>query len=148
MIGFKDRNKRPQAVIDISWLEELKGIKETADGIEIGVLTTLTEIANNSIVKDQYGLLATAASRVASPQIRNVGTLGGNLCQDTRCWYYRYGLDCYRAGGNTCYAYTPEGMNREHCLFKADRCVAAPPSDTATASVTLDATMVRAEKDW
>ncbi len=139
---FKDRNKRPQAVIDISGIDELKGIKETADGIEIGALTTLTEIANNSIVKDQYGLLATAASRVASPQIRNVGTLGGNLCQDTRCWYYRYGLDCYRAGGNTCYADTPEGMNREHCLFEADRCVAVSPSDTATASVALDATMV------
>jgi xanthine dehydrogenase YagS FAD-binding subunit len=79
---------------------------------------------------------------VASPQIRNTGTLGGNLCQDTRCWYYRYGVDCYRAGGNTCYADTPEGQNREHCLWGADRCVAVTPSDTAPALVALDARMV------
>ena len=64
-------------------------------------------------------MLARAAARVASPQIRNAGTLGGNLCQDARCWYYRAGVDCYRAGGNTCYADTPQGQNREHCLFGA-----------------------------
>ena len=79
---------------------------------------------------------------VASPQIRNAGTLGGNVCQDTRCWYYRYGMPCYRAGGNICYAGTPEGMNREHALFGADRCVAVTPSDSAPALVALDAEMV------
>jgi xanthine dehydrogenase YagS FAD-binding subunit len=79
---------------------------------------------------------------VASPQIRNVGTLGGNLCQDTRCWYYRGGVDCYRAGGNMCYADTPGGQNREHAIFGASRCVAVTPSDTATAAVALDASMV------
>lgn len=139
---FKDRAKRPKAVVDLTGITELKGIRETADGIEIGALTTLTEIANDKLISQQYGVLAQAASRVASPQIRNVGTLGGNLCQDTRCWYYRYGLDCYRAGGNTCYADTPQGMNREHCLYGADRCVAVTPSDTATAVVALDAGMV------
>jgi xanthine dehydrogenase YagS FAD-binding subunit len=87
-------------------------------------------------------LLADAARRVASPQIRNSGTLGGNVSQDARCWYYRYGVNCYRAGGNTCYADTPEGQNREHCLWGADRCVAVSPSDTAPALVALDATMV------
>jgi len=71
-----------------------------------------------------------------------VGTLGGNLVQDTRCWYYRRGLACYRAGGNTCYADTPQGMNREHAVFGASRCVAVSPSDTAIAMVALDATMV------
>ena len=139
---FKDRAKRPKVVVDLTGIEELKGITETADGLEIGALTTLTEIINNSVVKQKYGLLAAAASRVASPQIRNVGTLGGNLCQDTRCWYYRYGLDCYRAGGKTCYADTPQGMDREHCLFEADRCVAVTPSDMAVAVVALDASMV------
>ncbi len=79
---------------------------------------------------------------MASPQIRNAGTLGGNLCQDTRCWYYRYGVDCYRAGGNVCYADTPEGQNREHAIFGASRCVAVTPSDTATALVALEATFV------
>lgn len=139
---FKDRNKRPAAVIDITAIDSLKGIRETPDYLEIGALTTLTEIENNSAIKEKYKLLADAAAKVASPQIRNTGTLGGNICQDTRCWYYRSGVDCYRAGGDTCYADTPEGMNREHCLFGADRCVAVSPSDTAPALVALDATMV------
>jgi xanthine dehydrogenase YagS FAD-binding subunit len=144
---FKDRAKRPKALIDLNGIEELKGIRETPDGIEIGALTTLTEITGSPVINGNYGLLAQAAGRVASPQIRNMGTLGGNLCQDTRCWYYRYGLDCYRAGGKTCYADTPQGMNREHCLFESDRCVAVSPSDTAIASVALDAVMVIHNKD-
>jgi xanthine dehydrogenase YagS FAD-binding subunit len=139
---FKDRNKRPIAVIDLKGLPGLVGINQTAAGIEIGAMTTLTAIAENDLIRQNYGLLASAAGRVASPQIRNVGTLGGNLCQDARCWYYRSGLDCYRAGGNTCYADSPEGMNREHCLFGASRCVAVTPSDTAPALVALDAVMV------
>lgn len=93
-------------------------------------------------MRERFSLLARAAARVASPQIRNVGTLGGNLCQDTRCWYYRSGVDCYRAGGNMCYADTPEGQNREHALFGASRCVAVQPSDTANALVALEAAMV------
>lgn len=139
---FKDRAKRPKALIDLNRIAELKGIRETADGIEIGALTTLTELENSPLIKAQYGLLGSAAGRVASPQIRNVGTIGGNVSQDTRCWYYRSGIDCYRAGGSTCYADTPEGMNREHCLFEADRCVAVTASDTAPALVALDARMV------
>jgi len=139
---FKDRNKRPTAVIELKGIPELTGIRETAEGLEIGALTTLTEIERSPVVREKYPLLATAAGRVASPQIRNSGTLGGNLCQDARCWYYRYGVSCYRAGGITCYADTPEGQNREHCLFGASRCVAVSPSDTATAAVALDARMV------
>ena len=90
----------------------------------------------------EYGVLAAAAAVVASPQIRNQGTLGGNLSQDTRCWYYRDGWNCYRAGGNICYADTPTAMNREHCVLGASRCVAVNPSDTAPALVALDATFV------
>ena len=139
---LKDRAKRSGAVVDLTRIAELKGIRETADGLEIGALTTLTEIEESAPIREKFGLLAQAASRVASPQIRNVGTIGGNVSQDTRCWYYRGGMDCYRAGGTTCYADTPEGMNREHCLFEADRCVAVTPSDTAPALVALDASMV------
>ena len=135
---FKDRAKRPEALIDLTGIVALKGVRETADGLEIGALTTLTEIANNELVLGKYSLLAAAAGRVASPQIRNVGTLGGNLCQDARCWYYRAGVDCYRAGGNNCYADTPQGQNREHCLFGAARCIAVTPSDLAPAVVALD----------
>lgn len=139
---IKDRAKRPEALIDLTGIESMRGIRETADGIEIGALTTLTEIHSNDMIRSQYGVLAEAAEAVASPQIRNVGTLAGNVSQDVRCWYYRRGLQCYRAGGNLCYADTPEGQNREHALFNASRCVAVTPSDTAPALVALEATMV------
>ena len=141
---LKDRAKDPQAMIDLSGVESLHGIRETDDGIEIGAMTTLREIIRDERINRDYSLLAQAAGRVASPQIRNVGTVGGNLVQDTRCWYYRRGLDCYRAGGNTCYANGPEAMNREHAVIGASRCVAVSPSDTATAMVALEATMVAA----
>jgi xanthine dehydrogenase YagS FAD-binding subunit len=140
---LKDRNKRPQVVIDLSGVTELSGIKSTPDGgLEIGATTSLTEIANHPDVKAKFGLLAKAAGLVASPQIRNQGTLGGNVSQDTRCWYYRSGWTCYRAGGNICYADTPTSINREHAIFDANRCVAVNPSDTAPALVALDAQMV------
>ena len=139
---FKDRAKRPEALIDITGIAALKGVRETADGLEVGALTTLTEIAQNELVLGKYSLLAAAAGRVASPQIRNAATLGGNLCQDARCWYYRAGVDCYRAGGNTCYADTPQGQNREHCLFGAARCIAVTPSDVAPAVVALEGAIV------
>jgi len=140
---FKDRNKRRKVVVDLSGVEALRGVKRTADGgIEIGAATTLTDVANNSLVKENYRLLSRAAALVASPQIRNQGTLGGNVSQDTRCWYYRSGWTCYRAGGNICYADTPTAINREHAIFDANRCVAVNPSDTAPALIALDAQMV------
>ena len=139
---LKDRAKSVDALIDLSGIESLRGIRETDDGIEIGALTTLTEVINNEIIQQRYSLLADAAGQVASPQIRNIGTIGGNVSQDVRCWYYRRGLSCYRAGGNLCYADTPQGMNREHALFDSSRCVAAGTSDTAPALVALDASMV------
>ena len=139
---FKDRVKVPEAVIDLSSIGELHGIREVDGGVEIGAMTTLTEVSRSPLVRGRFQLLADAASEVASPQIRNAGTLGGNLCQDTRCWYYRYGVDCYRAGGNTCYAAAPDAQNREHAIFGASRCVAVSPSDTAPALVALEASMV------
>ena len=139
---LKDRAKSPRAMVDLAAIESLQGIEEAAGGIRIGAMTTLRDVSRSQLIKSRYGLLATAANKVASPQIRNQGTLGGNLAQDTRCWYYRRGLSCYRAGGNTCYADTPQGMNREHAVFEASRCVAVSPSDTATALVALEAIMV------
>lgn len=139
---LKNRTKRTPAVVDLSGVEALRGIREVEGGVAIGALTTLTQIEEHPLVRERFGLLASAAGRVASPQIRNVGTLGGNLCQDTRCWYYRAGVDCYRAGGNMCYADTPQGQNREHALFGASRCVAVTPSDTAVALAALEASMV------
>jgi xanthine dehydrogenase YagS FAD-binding subunit len=139
---LKDRIKRPKTVVDLSGVEELRGIRTTGEGIEIGAMTTLTEVEQHSVIREKYSLLSESAAVVASPQIRNQGTLGGNVSQDTRCWYYRAGWPCYRAGGNICYADTPEGRNREHAILHANRCVAVNPSDTAPALIALDAKFV------
>jgi xanthine dehydrogenase YagS FAD-binding subunit len=139
---FKERIKRPKAVIDLNGIPEMRGFRETPDGLEIGALETLTTIEQNPVVKAKYRLLADAAAKVASPQIRNNGTLGGNASQDARCLYYRYGLPCYRAGGNACYAYQPTQLRDAFALLDTDRCVAVSPSDTAPALVALDAKFV------
>jgi xanthine dehydrogenase YagS FAD-binding subunit len=139
---LKDRIKKPKVVVDLSGIAELKGVRSTADGVEIGAMTTLTEVVQHPLIKEKYKLLADAAELVASPQIRNQGTIGGNVTQDARCWYYRAGWPCYRAGGNICYADTPEGRNREHAILHADRCVAVNPSDSAPALIALDAKFV------
>src|SRR5262245_11057815 len=87
---LKDRNKRPKVVIDVGGVAQLRGVKATPDGgLEIGAATTLTELVGNADVKAKFPMLAQAAELVASPQIRNQGTVGGNVSQDTRCWYYR-----------------------------------------------------------
>ena len=139
---LKDRTKRTSVVVDLSQVAELRGIKEANGGLEIGATTTLTEVVNHPVVKDKFKILADAAEMVASPQIRNQATLGGNVSQDTRCWYYRSGWSCYRAGGNICYADTPTAINREHAILQQDRCVAVSPSDTAPALIALDAEFV------
>jgi xanthine dehydrogenase YagS FAD-binding subunit len=144
MDWLKDRIKKPKVVVDLSGVEGLKGIRETEDGVEIGAMTTLTDVAENPVIRQKYGVLSQAAELVASPQIRNQGTIGGNVSQDTRCWYYRAGWPCYRAGGNICYADTPVGRNREHAILHAERCVAVNPSDTAPALIALDAKFVLA----
>jgi xanthine dehydrogenase YagS FAD-binding subunit len=140
---LKDRIKKPKVVVDLSGVAELRGIRGTSDGgVEIGAMTTLTEVVNNPIIKQKFGLLSEGAELAASPQIRNQGTLGGNISQDARCHYYRAGWPCYRAGGNICYADTPTGRNREHAILDADRCVAVNPSDSAPALIALDAKFV------
>jgi xanthine dehydrogenase YagS FAD-binding subunit len=139
---LKDRTKRPGVVVDLSQVSELRGIKEANGGLEIGATTTLTEVVGHPVVQAKFKILAEAAELVASPQIRNQATLAGNVSQDTRCWYYRSGWSCYRAGGNICYADTPTAINREHAILEQDRCVAVSPSDTAPALVALDAEFV------
>jgi xanthine dehydrogenase YagS FAD-binding subunit len=139
---FKDRIKRPEVVIDLSQVRELRGVRTAGDGLEIGAMTTLTEVVRHPVVLEKFSILPIAAEAAASPQIRNQGTIGGNVSQDARCWYYRGGWPCYRAGGNICYADTPTGLNREHAILDADRCVAVNPSDTAPALIALDAKMV------
>jgi xanthine dehydrogenase YagS FAD-binding subunit len=139
---LKDRIKRPSVVVDLSQIKELTGIREANGGLEIGAMTTLTDVVRHPVVRQKYSILSTGAEAAASPQIRNQGTIGGNVSQDARCWYYRGGWKCYRAGGNICYADTPSAINREHAILGADRCVAVNPSDTAPALIVLDAQMV------
>lgn len=139
---LKDRIKRPRVVVDLSGVAELRGVRPLGDGVEIGAMTTLTEVVRHPLVREKFAILLQAAEAAASPQIRNQGTIGGNVTQDTRCWYYRAGWSCYRAGGNICYADTPRALNREHAIFDADRCVAVNPSDTAPALIALGAQMV------
>ena len=144
---LKDRIKRPSVVVDLSAIAELKGIRTRGDGLEIGAMTTLTEVVRHPAIKERYSILLKASEAAASPQIRNQGTIGGNVTQDTRCWYYRAGWSCYRAGGNICYADTPTAINREHAILGADRCVAVNPSDTSPALIALDAEMVIRSRD-
>jgi len=140
---LKDRIRKPKYVIDLSQIKELRGIRAAeGGGIEIGAMTTLTEVVRHPTVREKFSILSEGAEAAASPQIRNQGTIGGNVSQDTRCWYYRGGWKCYRAGGNICFADTPTAVNREHAILGADRCVAVNPSDTAPALIVLDSKMV------
>jgi xanthine dehydrogenase YagS FAD-binding subunit len=139
---LKDRIKRPKVVIDLSQVAELRGVREVNGGLEIGAMTTLTEVVRHPVVREKFSILSTGAEAAASPQIRNQGTIGGNVSQDARCWYYRGGWKCYRAGGNICFADTPTAINREHAILHADRCVAVNPSDSAPALIALDSQMV------
>lgn len=139
---LKDRIKKPDVVVDLSGVDELRGVRAISDGLQIGAMTTLTDVAQHPVIREKYSVLSQAAELVASPQIRNQGTIGGNVSQDTRCWYYRAGWPCYRAGGNICYADTPVGRNREHAILQAERCVAVNVSDTAPALIALDAKFV------
>jgi NADPH-dependent glutamate synthase beta subunit-like oxidoreductase len=124
----------PETVINIKTIPNLDYIKEDAKGLKVGALTKLEDIAGSPIIRGKYKILAEAAEAVATPHIRAMGTLGGNLCQDVRCWYYRYPhqiggrIECYLKGGKECYALTRE--NQYHSIFGGLR-FAAPPCQSA-----------------
>jgi len=127
-----------QKVVSLGKIDELRGITAGADGeLRIGALTTVAEVAAHPVVGEQFTALAQAASVVASPQLRNQGTMGGNLCQRPRCWYFRGDYHCTRKGGEMCYAVG--GENQYHCIFGGGACVIVHPSDTAPALIALDA---------
>src|SRR5712692_2531467 len=128
----------PSALVDITAIPDLKGIKPGGTGISIGAATTLTEIIESADIQKSIPLLADAARTIASPLIRNFGTLGGNINQRPRCWFFR-GEDfaCYKKGGDFCYAVT--GDNRYHAIIGGELCYIVHPSDTATALLALNA---------
>ena len=146
----------PEILVNIKSIDGLDYIKEEAGMLKIGALTRLEDIAKSDVVKSKYRALSEAAHRTASPHIREMGTISGNICQMTRCWYFRNPdnrFNCIRKGGKKCYAIT--GENRYHSIFGAVKgCVAVNPSDTAPALVALNAKiktnkrMIEAEKFW
>ncbi|MBW1775058.1 MAG: FAD binding domain-containing protein [Deltaproteobacteria bacterium] len=133
----------PEAVVNIKTIPGLDAIREEGELLKIGSLAILEDIAHNPIMKSRYMALAEAARRTASPHLREMGTIGGNICQDIRCWYYRNPenrFPCLRKGGGRCYAL--EGDTRYHSIFGGsvdEGCIAVHPSDTAPALIALDA---------
>jgi xanthine dehydrogenase YagS FAD-binding subunit len=135
---LRDRVFEARKVVSISELNDLRGITETgAGGLRIGSLTTIADVTGSPLIRERYAGLAQGAFEVASPQLRNQGTIGGNLCQKPRCWYYRGEFHCLRKGGTVCYAV--DGENQFHCILGGDKCYIVHPSDTAPALVALEA---------
>lgn len=135
--------RAPVALINLKTISGLDAIETHEDDMTLGALAKLSEVANNPDIRQYHPLLSTAAYSVATPEIRNMGTLGGNLCQETRCWYYRYPhamggrIQCRRKGSGLCPAI--KGDNRYHCIYGGKKCFAVSPSDTAVALAALDA---------
>lgn len=125
-------------VVSLSNIDELNGITQTADGgLRLGATTKVAQVAGHEGINERFTVLAEAAQSVASPQLRNQGTIGGNLCQRPRCWYYRGGFECARRGAETCSA--AGGQNQYHCIFGGETCYIVHPSDIAPALVALGA---------
>ena len=136
----------PRALIDIKTVAGLDTIREENGRLKIGALARLKDIVESALLRERYGILVEAARSVASPQIRNAATLGGNLCQEVRCWYFRYpnhlggAISCARKGRGPCLAV--KGDNRYHAVVGGKKCFAVCPSDTAVALAALDARLV------
>jgi xanthine dehydrogenase YagS FAD-binding subunit len=136
---MKERLVTPDVFISLKSIQGLDQVKPApGGGVTIGGLITLDALAHAAVIRERYTVLAEAAESVATPQIRNVGTLAGNICQRPWCWYYRNGFKCLKNGGNTCYSVT--GENEFHAIFGGGPSYIVHPSDTAPALVALDAT--------
>ncbi len=136
---IRDRIFPVERVVSLKDVKGLAGIEETPEGVTVGSLATISRIASNSLVARLFPGLAACAHDVASPQLRNQGTLGGNLCQKPRCWYYRGEFNCVRKGGDSCFAMA--GENRFHAVLGGDNCFMVHPSDTAPMLIALGASV-------
>jgi xanthine dehydrogenase YagS FAD-binding subunit len=136
-------NEYPEIIINIKTIRDLEFIRKDANHLIIGALAKLSDMVKSPVLKEGYWVLAEASHSVATPQVRNMATLGGNLCQDVRCWYYRYPcsiggpIACLRKGEGPCLAL--KGDNRYHAILGGKKCFAVCPSDTAVALAALDA---------
>lgn len=134
----KDQIVQPDVVVHLTSIQGADRIERSASGLTIGGLVTLDALSRDEAIRGPYAVLAEAAASVATPQIRNVGTLAGNVCQRPWCWYYRNGFPCYKAGGNQCFSFA--GENEFHAIFGAGPSYIVHPSDTAPALMALGAT--------
>jgi xanthine dehydrogenase YagS FAD-binding subunit len=133
----KERIAKPDVLINLKTAKGLDQVASQNGGLHIGGLITLDTLSRHTQVRRDYAVLAEAAGSVATPQIRNVGTLAGNVCQRPWCWYYRNGFPCFKAGGNQCFSIT--GENQFHAIFGGGPSFIVHPSDTAPALVALEA---------
>jgi len=135
---LKENIIKADNILNLKSLKELKYINQESSGeLNIGALTSISEIINNVFIKKNYNVLHQAASQIASPQLRNIGTVGGNLCQRPRCNYFRGDFNCLRKGGDTCFAF--DGFNKYHCIMNGGPCFIVNPSDLAPALISLGA---------
>jgi len=133
----KDGVVAPDVIVNLKTIRGMDRITSNRDGLQIGGLVTLADLARHTAVRRQYAVLAEAAESVATPQIRNVGTVAGNVCQRPWCWYFRNGFPCLKAGGTTCYSVV--GENQFQAIFGGGPSYIVHPSDTASALAALDA---------
>ena len=137
---IKEYVESPKTLINLKTLPGMDGIEADASGLKIGALTTIDDIARHPTIQHHYTVLAQAAVSVATPQIRNVGTLGGNLCQRPRCWYYRdETINCLKKSGDICYAV--DGLSKYHAILGGDPVYIVHPSDLAPALIALGASV-------
>ena len=135
---LKDGLRRPGRLVSLARIEELGGVRWVGESVRLGASVTLGSLVDDEALASKFPILGQAASSIATPQIRNVATLGGNLCQRPRCWYYRHaGFPCYKKGGVHCYAVN--GYNRNLAILGLGASVMVHPSDLAPALVAVDA---------
>ncbi|MEE8348525.1 MAG: FAD binding domain-containing protein [Acidobacteriota bacterium] len=134
---IKEERVAPDVVVNLKTVEGLQGIDSGSDGVRIGGLVTVDELSAHSLIRSQYTVLAEAAQSVATPQIRNVGTVAGNVCQRPWCWYYREGFPCFKNGGERCFSII--GENQFNAIFGGGPSFIVHPSDTAPALMALGA---------
>jgi xanthine dehydrogenase YagS FAD-binding subunit len=137
---MRDRVFPVERIVSIRGIKELSRVDETLENVSVGSLATIAQLATSPVIARLFPGLAMAAGEVASPQLRNQGTIGGNLCQKPRCWYYRGEFNCMRKGGMTCYAVA--GENKFHCVLGGENCFMVHPSDTAPMLIALGALLV------
>ena len=143
---MKEGVAEPATLVNLATLDSLNGITHTGDGLSIGAMTKLAELEDDDAIAHDYPALAQAVASIATPQVRNVGTVGGNLCQRPRCWYYRSTLfDCRKKGGDTCFAV--DGNSKYHAILGGMDCYIVHPSDLAPVLVALGATVTVAGPD-